>query len=791
MKISVSWIREWVDAGDSVQALAHALTMSGLEVEGIEPVAPELSGIVVGEVLEVRTHPEADRLSVCRVEAGSGAPAIVVCGAPNVRAGMKAPFATPGAVLPGGRTIRSALLRGVESHGMLCSARELGLGDDAGGLLELPGSAPTGQDLGELLDLADKVLEIAITPNRGDCMSVVGVAREVAAIRAVDLRHRTIPAVAPEISDEFPVRLEGGRACPKFVARVIRGVRAAARSPLWMRERLRRAGLRPVSAVVDVTNYVMLELGQPMHAYDLTRLDRAIVVRFARTDEQLTLLDGRTVTLDPDVLVIADESRLLGMAGVMGGEESGISDNTTDVLLEVAFFDPEQIAGRGRRYGLVTDASQRFERGVDPTLQERAIERATTLLAECVGGRPGPAIVTRIEQEVPYRAPVCLRPRRVKRVLGIDVGEASIEGYLGRLGMSVAKEPSQWQVSPPPWRFDIAIEEDLIEEVARLHGFDRVPEADAFGALPVVTCTEKFVPSERVAMLLADRGYQEAITYGFVDREWQSALFPGESFLALANPLSEELGVMRVSLWPGLLRTMRDNQRRQQSRVRLFEIGHRFTGSQGVESDVVALAACGTRFPEQWGTEASSLDFFDLKADVEALLALTGEVESFMFRRESHPSLHPGQSARILRGARPVGWIGVLHPRLSQQLDLTYPIILAELDTQSTFAARVPEFSEISRFPAIRRDLAVIVDEAVDLDRLRSEVRAGAGALLCELTVFDVYRGQGVEKGKKSIALGLNMQDTSRTLTDQEADAVVAQVVTRLTGELDATIRDK
>lgn len=789
MKISLDWLREWVDVDGDVPTLAHALTMAGLEIEGIHRAGPDLPGVVVGEVLAVEKHPDAEKLNVCRVSDGSEQLQIV-CGAPNVRVGMKAPLAKIGAVLPNGTEIRKAKLRGVESFGMLCSAKELALAEDTSGLYDLPASLRTGAPLVDALALNDTIFEVNLTPNRGDCMSVLGVAREVAALKKLPLRNPANARVEPALSETFPVRLEAGNGCPKFVGRVIKGVNGNASSPFWMQERLRRAGIRPISAVVDVTNYVMLELGQPMHAYDLRTLNGAVIVRYARAGETLKLLDGRTIELTPDVLVIADEHTLLGMAGVMGGEDSGISAATTDVFLEVAYFDPDTIAGRGRRYGLITDASQRFERGVDPELQERASERATQLLIECAGGQAGPVQVFR-QGAAPSREPIGLRHARVERVLGTHIPANAVCDSLEHLGMEVTNaDAGEWQVKPPSWRFDIRIEEDLIEEVARQYGYDNIPEIEASTTEALPQVTETRVRNERAADALVDRGYQEAITYTFTEAALQAALCD-DAGLALQNPISAELGAMRVSLWPGLIHVLRENQRRQQSRVRLFEIGRRFETATGAETEVIAGLAAGARVPEQWHEQGTSVDFYDVKADVEALLTLTGAQEEFSFVRAEHPTLHPGQCARIMRGDRAVGWIGALHPRHVRQLDLTYPAILFELETETAFAARVPEYAEISKYPAIRRDIAPIVDEGVSSDRVKAVVRASAGSLLKELDVLSVYSGRQIEKGKKSIALGLNLQDTSRTLTDSEADAVVARIIESLRLELNATIRDK
>jgi phenylalanyl-tRNA synthetase beta chain len=792
MRISIQWLGEWLGSVPEPRELAARLTMAGLEIEAVEPAAPPLPGVVVGEIIEREKHPDADSLSVCKVSTGVEVVQIV-CGAPNARAGIKAPLATIGAKLPGGMEIRKAKLRGVESFGMLCSARELGLSEDASGLMELPAEAVTGATLTDALRLDDTVLEVNLTPNRGDCMSVQGVAREAVLLTGAALRGPACAPVRPASGERFPVRLEPGAGCARFAARVIRGVRPGAQSPLWIRERLRRAGLRPISAVVDVTNYVMLELGQPMHAYDLRELVGGIVVRRARAAESLTLLDGRIVQLDPQVMVIADHSKPLALAGVMGGEHSGISEATTDVLLEVAFFLPDAVAGRGRRFGLVTDASQRFERGVDPTLQERAIERATQLLLECAGGAPGPTEVTELRDELPRRATVVFRPERARRVIGAPVDDGTIASIFERLGMDVNRDGAAWQVRCPPWRFDVSIEEDLIEEVARVHGFDRIPEADARVRESMPAQSETLVAVEAAADLLVQRGYHEAITYSFVDPALQEMFCPGEPALELANPIAADLAAMRVSLWPGLARALIENQRRQQLRVRLFEAGRCFTLSGGALAEVPVIAglAAGAALPEQWGVRAEAVDFFDVKADLEALFRATCASGEFRFVPDRHAALHPGQTCRILRDGRAVGWLGRLHPELERRLDLTYSALVFEIETESGLAAVVPQHREISRFPAVRRDIAVIVDESVPVQALLDGIRASAGALLTDLVLFDIYRGAGITPGRKSVAIGLNLQDISRTLADVDTDAVVAQVVTDLEREHKATIRDK
>ncbi|MGH8129845.1 MAG: phenylalanine--tRNA ligase subunit beta, partial [Steroidobacteraceae bacterium] len=786
MRISLAWLNEWVDVGMDAATLGSRLTMSGIEVESIEPAAGDFQGVVVGEVLSVGRHPAADKLTVCHVAGGGAALLQIVCGAPNVRAGMKAPLALEGAKLSAGEVVRKVRLRGVESAGMLCSARELGLSEEHEGILELPDELVTGAPLRESLQLDDTILTLNVMPNRGDVLSVLGVAREVSAIAGRKLTPPPMEPVVPATRVKFAVRLEAPAACPRFCGRVIQGVNPSARTPIWMRERLRRAGLRPIRPIVDVTNYAMLELGQPMHAYDLRRLSSHIEVRKAGPGERLKLLDGREIGVDEDTLIIADAAGPVGLAGVMGGEKSGIAADTADVFLEVAFFAPDAVAGRGRRYGMTTDAAQRFERGVDPRGQERALERATQLLIAIAGGRPGPAVLTQVEAHQPKRPGVTLRPERVTSLLGVQIPRPEIEDILRRLGMQVAGAGDVLGVIPPSHRFDIAIEQDLIEEIGRIYGYDNIPRADAKMPQRPQPVTERAVTRERLRLMLVDRGYQEAITYSFVDARLQRLLFPNRAALALENPISAELGEMRVSLWPGLIEALRFNLRRQQERVRLFEVGTRFEIDDGQlsESQGIAGLIVGPALPEQWGAEERSADFYDLKSDVEALFALTGRQAVISYVAAAHDCLHPGKSAAVFDRNNRVGWIGQLQPDIARRLEIREPPWIFELAIDPSFRVEVPVFSELSKFPAIRRDLGIVVDESVTLDELRESVNLAAKGLLRELNVFDVYRGRGVEPGRKSIALGLILQETSRTLTDGEADAVIAAVIERVKGDL-------
>lgn len=791
MKFSERWLREWVNPPVTTAQLAEQLTMAGLEVDSVEEAAPAFEGVVVGKVLTVTPHPDAERLRVCQVDVGSGEPLNIVCGAPNVRPGMFAPTALVGARLPGGMAIKRAKLRGVESFGMLCSAKELGLAETSEGLMELPGDGIPGQDLRAYLGLDDRLIEVDLTPNRSDCLGLAGIAREVGVLNRCAVNVPAIPPVKETIPDVFPVELLAPADCPRYVGRVIRGVDPNARTPLWMQERLRRSGIRSLGPLVDVTNYVLLELGQPMHAFDLAQLEGGIRVRRARPQESLTLLDGRQLTLDEETLVIADHRKALALAGIMGGIDSGISDATRDLFLESAFFAPQAIAGRARRYGLHTDASHRYERGVDPELQRRAMERATALLLEIVGGQPGPVIEVAAEAHLPLRQPITLRATRIQRLLGVEIPANEVEDILVRLGMQVEPAGSDWQVTAPSFRFDIANEADLIEELARVYGYDRIPSARPRARIAMIPQPEAKVALERLRAILVDRGYQEAITYSFVDPKLQRLLDPENPPIALANPISADLSVMRTTLWAGLVRALAYNQNRQQSRVRLFETGLRFTqGPEGVRQEPgIAGLISGSAYPEQWGEPERPADFYDLKGDVEALLAATGRAEEFRFVAARHPALHPGQTARIERAGTPVGWLGTLHPEIERELDLTGPVLLFELDLVAVQEGAVPRFRELSVFPSVRRDIAVVLGEQVPTQAVSDCVRAAAGERLQALELFDVYRGKGIDPGRKSLALGLILQDSSRTLTDSDVEAVIERVVAELKQQFGATLR--
>ena len=798
MKVTYRWLQDFTPITASPTQLAAQLTMAGLEVELLAPVAPPFSGVVVGEVLECGRHPDAEKLSLCQVTTDGANRLQIVCGAKNVRAGLKVAVAMVGAQLPNDVHIKRASLRGQESNGMLCSARELGLGDEHDGIMELEDSLPLNQDLRTALDVDDFMLEVNATPNRGDCMSVFGIARDYSAAQQRRyLQSQVSPVAAANEDAVFPVALDSAD-CPLLASRVILGVKPNAQAPLWLRERLRRVGINSISAIVDITNYVMVELGQPMHAYDLAKLDKGIWVRSAQPKERITLLDGKDYELDPEYLVIADASGAVGLAGIMGGRRTAIAESTTDLLLESAHFVPEAIAGRARRLGFFTDAGQRFERGVDPTLTAIAIERATSLLLACVGGVPGPVQISG-DLKTATREPqwVSLRRDRVTRLLGAAVPTPEIGGILSAISDQVEASNEGWRVHKPPHRFDIKIEADLIEEVARLRGFDRIPEIAAITLQSAGSATERQVPADRVLYAMADRGYRETINYAFVDPILQQQLFPDTPSLKLANPISAELAAMRVSLWPGLIQACRENLRRQQSRVRLFEIGTEFRLQGGAQSgelqeiETLAGIATGERWLQQWGSPSEPVDFYDMKADVIAVLALTGDVSSVRFEPDSAPALRPGRTARIYREAVAIGWLGEIHPQVTKALNLSSTVFLFQIETLSSLMVKPLKYIKISKFPSVRRDLAIVVDESVPLAVLQENVTVSASGLLSELRVFDVYRGPSIETGRKSVALGLILQDSSRTLTDVEADAVVTAVATRLRDVLSATIRDQ
>jgi len=790
MKFSENWLRSLVDLSVDTATLERRFNMIGHEVESLERLGASLDGVVVAEIVSCEKHPQADKLQVCKVSIGDEQLQIV-CGAPNARAGLKAPLATIGAKLPNGTEIKKAALRGVESNGMLCSAKELGLDADASGLLELASDAPVGKSLIEYLGLPDNVIELGLTPNRADCLSLRGIAIDVAAAFDAKLKFEKIEPVAPKSKRTVEVKLNAGADCPRYVGRVIEGVNPTAPSPLWMTERLRRSGIRPVSILVDITQYVMLELGQPMHAYDAAKLNGAIEVRRARKDEKTKLLDGREYTVSPEYLVIADAREAVGLAGIMGGLDSRVTDATRDIFLEAAHFLPATIMGRARNLALHTDASHRFERGVDPELPRIAMERATQLVLSIAGGAPGPLTETTIEASLPKRHAVSLRRSRLARVLGITVGDAEVERILTALDMKIEKTHDGWKATPPTRRFDIEIEEDLIEEVARIHGYDNVPTHAPSGELALHLRPEKETSIARLNTQLASAGYREAICYSFVARELLEKWSLGDGAVALSNPLSADLAVMRTSLLPGLVEILKSNRNRQQERVRLFETGLVFNNASGElkQTPNIAAVACGRAQPEGWTGEKRIVDFYDLKADVENLLGLASGKRAIEFRPSSRAYLHPGRSAEVIVDGHSIGIVGSLHPRLLKALDLDDDIQVFELDVASVTAGIVPKAQPISRFPSVRRDIAVVVPDSMPYASIEATARRVLGTALADLLVFDQYQGSNLGSGVKSLAIGLILQDDSRTLTDQDADSFVAKAVTALEQECHARLR--
>lgn len=792
MKISEQWLREWLDTELDAAAIAERLTGLGLEVDGVESLGNGLDEVVVGRVLEVAPHPNADRLSLCRVDVGADAPLQIVCGAPNVEAGHSYPVALAGAKLAGGLEIKRSEIRDVLSEGMLCSAVELGLSEAADGLLVLTDEAPPGTPVTEALGLDDVIIDVDLTPNRADCFSMLGVARDLSAGLGTELKVPRVLPVLPVIDETFPIEVTAPEACPRFAGRVIRDLDTGAESPTWLKERLRRAGVRPIHAIVDVTQYVMLEFGQPMHAYDLDRLNGRVEARWTRPDESVGLLDGRTVEPDDDALVIADDDGPVGLAGIMGGAASAVDEQTRHVFLEAAFFSPAAVAGRARRYGLHTDASMRFERGVDPAHQGRAVERATALLLEFAGGRPGPLIEVANETYLPAHRAVALRRARLAQLLGAEIPDDVVTDILTRLDMRVESTDVGWAVTAPPSRFDIALEVDLIEEVARVYGYDQIPEQTGLmpGTLPAVT--ESAVTVSRAREVLVDAGYQEVVTWSFVDAELDRRFAGGRDGLALANPIASHLAVMRQSLWPGLCQAAAYNLARQQERVLLFESGVRFIqqNNELVEETLIAGLAIGSRVPEQWGEATANVDLFDIKLVIEGLAGFSGESEAFKFRAAEHAALRPGRSAEVLRHGRRVGHFGELHPTLAKSLDLPSAPLVFELLAEPLLAAIPPRYRPVSRFPAVRRDLAVVVGEEVAAGELLTAIRSEVGMRLADLRVFDVYTGEKVETGSKSVALGLILQDTSRTLTDADVEGIMHGVVGCLAREFNAAIRE-
>ena len=791
MQFSEHWLRTMCNPPLDSDALGHELTMAGLEVEECDPVAPPFSGVVVATIVTAEKHPNADKLKVCTVDDGSGDVLQIVCGAPNAAVGMKVPLARVGASLPGFE-IKAAKLRGVESFGMLCSARELGLSDDHSGLLALASDAPVGAEVRRLLGLDDTRFTVKLTPNRADCLSITGIARELSALTGAPLALPTVKPIAPAIEDRREIVLDAPMACPRYCGRIIRGVDARALSPDWMKQRLERSGVRAISVLVDITNYVMLELGQPLHVFDDAKLNGAIHVRYPTPGETVLLLNEQTVEPDSDTLLIADEARALALAGIMGGEDSGVTLETSDVFIESAFFAPDAVAGRARRYGFSSDASHRFERGVDFQLARTAIERASGLILELCGGQVGPVVEAVSPPDLPPRKPVSLRPARVRKVLGITLEDSAMQQLLESVGLPVARDGEVFVVTPPSYRFDIEIEEDLIEEIVRLHGYDAVPAVAPRGPLEMLELPEASRDSWRLRHLLADRDYQEVINYAFVDEAWERDFCANNNPVRLANPIASQMSVMRTSLIPGLVGTLSANRKRQHSRVRVFETGRCFEPKadgepvEGYHQPLrLAALAAGSAAPEQWGQAERPVDFFDVKADLEALFA----PRSLEFTVASHPALHPGRAASVRLDGRFIGVIGQLHPMWVEQYDLGSAPVVFELELDAALARLIPAYQEVARYPIVARDMALILEASVPCARVREVMLSSAPAIVKSLEVFDVYQGKGIEPGKRSLAFRVLMQDTQGTLEDSEVDGAVAAMLAEAESALGARLR--
>ncbi len=795
MKFSEKWLREWVNPAIDTQALSEQLSMAGLEVDAVEPAADEFNGVVVGEVVECGQHPDADKLRVTKINVGGDELLDIVCGAPNCRQGIKVAVATVGAVLPGDFKIKKAKLRGQPSHGMLCAFVELGISEEGDGIMELPLDAPVGTDLREYLGLDDNIIDVDLTPNRGDCLGIKGIAREVGVLNSIDVKALEIPAVKATIDDKVSIELVNEDACPRYLGRVIKGINLDAETPLWMVEKLRRSGIRSIDPVVDVTNFVLLELGHPMHAFDLNAIEGGIKVRSANAGEELVLLDGNTAKLNESTLVIADHNKALAIAGIFGGEQSGVTEKTADILLESAFFNPIAIAGQARSYGLHTDASHRYERGVDFALQHDAMERATALLLDIVGGEAGPVVEAVAKDKLPKVTEVRLRRERLDRVIGHHIADEKVTDILTRLGLDVKIVDGVWSADVPSYRFDIRIEEDLIEEVARVFGYNSIPNVAPTAKLKMTTHNEATIAVNKFRNALVTRGYQEAITYSFVDPKAQTILHPDSDALILPHPISSDMSAMRVSLMPGLLASLVYNQNRQQPRIRLFEHGLKFLRDENAENGVNQVAVIGgvitgLAHGEHWVEEKRNVDFYDLKGDVEASLSLTNDINRFEIKAEQSDGLHPGQSAAIYVDGKKVGFFGAIHPQVQKSLDINNAAYVFEIEMSAIEKRNLPEAVGVSKFPSNRRDIAILVEDQVKSGDILSVIEKVGGNQLVDLNLFDVYKGKGIEPNYKSLAIALTLQAVDRTLEEKDINQVVDNVVAALAEQFNASLRD-
>ncbi|MBA3696016.1 MAG: phenylalanine--tRNA ligase subunit beta [Methylotenera sp.] len=790
MQFSENWLRSLVNTDLDSQALSHALTMAGLEVEDMQPVATTFTKVVVAKILSVEKHPDADRLQVCKVDVGQTQALQIVCGAANARAGLIAPCAMVGAYLPSsdgspGISIKQAKVRGVESFGMMCSSDELGLTAAATGLLELESDAVIGQDIREYLDLNDHVLTLKLTPNRSDCLSLIGIARDVAAITGAATNFEKITSIPSAIQQEKKVLVTVQASCPRYCGRLLTGVNAKSATPAWMVRRLERSGIRSISAIVDITNYILLALGQPMHAFDAAKLNGDVNVRFANDKESLELLNDQSIELKTDDLVIADAQGAIALAGIMGGKLTSVTDDTTDIFLESAFFTPAVIAGKARRLGLSTDSSYRFERGVDFGNTRHAIEYATALIQQICGGVVG--TVTEVIGTLPLRKPVKLRLQRLVAVLGISFEHDEVAKLLTQLGFNFVSVDNVFTVIPPSYRFDIEIEEDLIEEIARLHGYDHIPATPPVATLSMLPTSEAKIPQHKLRETLVAAGYQEIVTYSFVDESWERDLLGNANPIKLKNPIASNLSVMRTGLWGGLLDTLTYNLNRKQERAFLFEIGavYQQLNNTFVENTRISGLAYGSAKPEQWAADSADIDFFDVKTHVEALVGTT-----IAYEKAEHPALHPGQSARVLLDGKQIGWLGKLHPKWQQHYSLTKSTFLFELDESAILNKSVPVYQDVSKLLPIRRDMAIVLDENIAIDTVLSTIKKANIPLILEVGLFDFYQGKGIAENKKSLALSVLMHDTQKTLVDIDADKAMANLLQLLQNEFDAVLRN-
>lgn len=791
MKFSEAWLREWVNPKINREKLGDTLTMAGLEVEELARVAAEFSGIVIGQVVHTEKHPEADKLTLCEVNVGEEKNLRIVCGANNVKAGMKVPVAMIGAILPDKKTIVPTKIRGADSEGMLCSASELGLAETSEGLFELAQDAPIGKDLNDYLQLNDYTIDLSITPNRGDCLSIKGVAREVSALTKTALNTISHPHIAPTINDVLTVEVEDKTACPHYVGRVIRDVKADAQTPLYMKERLRRSGIRSISPIVDVTNYVMLELGQPMHAFDLNTLVKGIKVRQSKQGEKIALLDGSEKELNAETLVIADHEKPVAIAGVMGGLDSSVTLLTKDIFLESAHFSSPVVAQQRQYYNLSSDSAYRFERGVDPTIQTEAIERATQLILEIAGGKAGPLVEIVSKEFLPKLQTITLPTKKITQVLGIVIDDKTIGKILDLLKFSYQHEEDTWIVRVPPYRFDMTVPEDVIEEIARLYGYDNIPTHVIRAELQASTNKESARDLQGLRQILTNQDFQQVISYSFVDKELQKQLDPNETARELVNPITADMTVMRTNLWPGLINVLRYNKSRQQHRIRLFEIGTCFITQDEKLLQVPRLGGLisGLAANEQWGISGREVDFYDLKGHIQNILSASFSRDDITFKPESHPALHPGQSASVHYGDKKIGHFGAIHPVIAQNLDITGRIFLFEIDLGLLQDKPITSMREISKFPEIRRDIALLVNQAIPAKDIQDTIKRTAGDWLKDVFIFDVYQGKGITPGLKSIALALILQHPTRTLVDDEVADLMERVITSLKGQLGAELR--